>query len=152
MCSFQLLTNPVKSCCLHSLCSHLFGGVLFMCFCRFNFHLNSGRLTSMFIKNACFFIILFIYFVCLFVSHRGLMKWWKLRQAKKEYEVDLPQWEADYKLNPLPDHHLFWEYLEVGKWGCFVVGLFLCSFVQQPTCTELPCFEDVSDVWESLTH
>ena len=80
------------------------------------------------------------------------MKWWKLRQAKKEYEVDLPQWEADYKLNPLPDHHLFWEYLEVGKWGCFVVGLFLCSFVQQPTCTELPCFEDVSDVWESLTH
>ena len=42
------------------------------------------------------------------------MKWWKLRQAHKEV-MDIPQWEEDYKLSPLPDHHMFWEYLEVGK-------------------------------------
>ena len=45
---------------------------------------------------------------------RGLMKWWKLRQAHKEI-MDIPRWEEDYKLSPLPDHHMFWEYLEVGK-------------------------------------
>ena len=44
----------------------------------------------------------------------GLMKWWKLRQAMKE-AMEIPQWEEDYKLSALPDHHMFWEYLEVGK-------------------------------------
>lgn len=42
------------------------------------------------------------------------MKWWKLRQARKETD-DIPQWEEDYKLSPLPEHSLFWEYLEVGN-------------------------------------
>ena len=42
------------------------------------------------------------------------MKWWKLRQARKEIQ-DIPQWEEDYKLSALPEHHMFWEYLEVGK-------------------------------------
>lgn len=42
------------------------------------------------------------------------MKWWKLRQAMKE-AMEIPQWEEDYKLSALPDHHMFWEYLEVGK-------------------------------------
>ena len=42
------------------------------------------------------------------------MKWWKMRQAAKE-SLDIPQWEQDYKLSPLPEHHMFWEYLEVGK-------------------------------------
>lgn len=44
------------------------------------------------------------------------MKWWKMRQARKE-TMDIPQWEEDYKLSPLPDHHMFWEYLEVGKFS-----------------------------------
>ena len=44
----------------------------------------------------------------------GLMKWWKLRQARKE-TVEIPQWEEDYKLSPLPEQNLFWEYLEVGN-------------------------------------
>lgn len=42
------------------------------------------------------------------------MKWWKMRQARKE-AMEIPQWEEDYKLSALPDHHMFWEYLEVGK-------------------------------------
>ena len=42
------------------------------------------------------------------------MKWWKMRQAMKE-AMEIPQWEEDYKLSALPDHHMFWEYLEVGK-------------------------------------
>ena len=42
------------------------------------------------------------------------MKWWKMRQAAKE-SLDIPQWEQDFKLSPLPEHHMFWEYLEVGK-------------------------------------
>lgn len=29
--------------------------------------------------------------------------------------MEIPQWEEDYKLSALPDHHMFWEYLEVGK-------------------------------------
>ena len=43
------------------------------------------------------------------------MKWWKLRQAAKEHVTNLPRWEADYKLSALPEHNLFWEYLEIGK-------------------------------------
>ena len=51
-----------------------------------------------------------------FSIHSGLKKWWKLRQARaKKDEMDLPQWELDYKLEALPDHHMFWEYLEIGK-------------------------------------
>ena len=42
------------------------------------------------------------------------MKWWKMRQAMKE-AMEIPQWEEDYKLSALPDHHMFWEYLEVGE-------------------------------------
>ena len=42
------------------------------------------------------------------------MKWWKIRQAMKE-AMEIPQWEEDYKLSALPDHHMFWEYLEVGE-------------------------------------
>jgi len=47
------------------------------------------------------------------------MKWWNMRQARKEAYVEIPQWEADYKLGALPDHHMFWEYLEVGE--CIVL-------------------------------
>ena len=36
-----------------------------------------------------------------------------MRQAMKE-AMEIPQWEEDYKLSALPDHHMFWEYLEVG--------------------------------------
>ena len=37
-----------------------------------------------------------------------------MRQAMKE-AMEIPQWEEDYKLSALPDHHMFWEYLEVGE-------------------------------------
>ena len=54
----------------------------------------------------------------------GLMKWWKLRQARKETD-DIPQWEEDYKLSPLPEHSLFWEYLEVGNtlFSLYCIGI-----------------------------
>ena len=42
------------------------------------------------------------------------MKWWKMRQARKEI-MEIPRWEEDFKLSALPEHHMFWEYLEVGK-------------------------------------
>ena len=55
------------------------------------------------------------------------MKWWKLRQAMKE-AMEIPQWEEDYKLSALPDHHMFWEYLEVGKILLFLTVSFKLRF------------------------
>ena len=58
--------------------------------------------------------LLLLLFCFVFFLSSGLMKWWKMRQARKEI-MDIPQWEEDFKLSALPDHHMFWEYLEVGK-------------------------------------
>ena len=60
--------------------------------------------------TAHYFIPEFVFFT----NVSGLKKWWKMREAQK-YEQPLPQWELDYKLEALPDHHMFWEYLEVGR-------------------------------------
>ena len=59
-----------------------------------------------------------------------------MRQALKE-EAVIPQWEEDYKLNPLPDHHLFWEYLEVGKMTQIAANLLLPTRVSTPSLVRL---------------
>ena len=85
--------------------------------CIFDFLLSIERSTR------CNYLLLFqicrAFFFCSHIS--GLMKWWKLRQAHKEI-LDIPQWEEDYKLSPLPEHYMFWEYLEVGKIERFLFG------------------------------
>ena len=76
------------------------------------------------------------------------MKWWKLRQARKESYVDIPQWEADYKLGALPEHHWFWEYLEVGKYTGSPFVAF--SFISNLLCPENDSFS-LSDSRRKIT-
>mgnify|MGYP001792608713 CR=1 FL=1 len=66
--------------------------------------------------TAEFLEIFFVDFVFFSVGS-AVKKWWNLRQAQRAKEViqPLPQWELDYNLEALPEHHMFWEYLEVGK-------------------------------------
>ncbi|XP_067044600.1 anoctamin-4-like [Acropora muricata] len=71
----------------------------------------------------------------------GLMKWWKLRQAHKEI-LDIPQWEEDYKLSPLPEHYMFWEYLEVVLQFGFVT-MFVAAFPIAPLFALLNCAMEI---------
>ncbi|XP_068760647.1 anoctamin-4-like [Montipora capricornis] len=71
----------------------------------------------------------------------GLMKWWKLRQARKEIQ-DIPQWEEDYKLSALPEHHMFWEYLEVVLQFGFVT-MFVAAFPLAPLFAMLNCVMEI---------